>query len=102
MKNLKFQLTGKYVGEMYGDNTSRKAYKQEAYFLLNFRTSYKWHLGGSRELEAQFIVRNLLDHKYRIIAWVADWQDDDSTYYNGSAYFQQPGINFTGRMVLSF
>lgn len=102
VKDLKLQLTGKYVGEMYGDNTSRDVYKQDAYFLLNARAGYTWHLGGTREIEAQLVVRNLLDHKYRIFAWVGDWQDDTGIYYNSAAYFQQPGINFTARMILRF
>ncbi|MBR1792878.1 MAG: TonB-dependent receptor [Bacteroidales bacterium] len=107
IKDWKIQLAGKYVGEMYGDNTSRNVYKQDAFFLLNAKTSYTWHLGGSKELEAQFVVHNLLDHDYRIIAWVGDWVDDYSVagsniYYNSTGFLQQPGINCTARMVLRF
>lgn len=103
VKDLKLQLSGKYVGEMYGDNTSRDVYKQDAYFLLNARAGYTWHIGGTREIEAQLVVRNLLNHKYRVFAWVGDWQDDTTNiYYNSAAYFQQPGTNFTARMILRF
>lgn len=101
MKNMKLQLIGKYVGSMYLDNTSRDCYKQDAYFLLNFKASYTWNLKNGNNIEAQFVVNNLLDNHYRIGAWAGDWSD--SGYYGHSCgWFQQPGINLMGRLVYSF
>ncbi|MBQ7279929.1 MAG: TonB-dependent receptor plug domain-containing protein [Bacteroidales bacterium] len=100
VKKLKLQLTGKYVGSMYGDNTQREVYKQDAYFHLNCRAAYTWNLGGTKELEAQFIVRNILNQKNRLIAWTGDGYYD--AYYHWASYFQQPGINYTARLIMRF
>ena len=106
-KNAKIQLIGKYVGKQYIDNTGREVYAIDPYFLLNLRASYTWHLQGGSELEAQLMVNNLLDHSYRLGAWVGDWYDDWSSatavsYYHSVGYLQQPGRNFMARVVYRF
>ena len=100
VKALKLQLTGKYVGAQYMDNTSRECYRQPAYFLLNAKVSYTWHLPHHREIEAQLAANNLLDSHYRIGAWAGDdyWEG----YHHYCGWYQQPGINFTGRVAMKF
>lgn len=105
----KLQLIGKYVGKHYADNTSRECYAIDPYFLLNFRASYTWQLKGTHQLEAQLLVNNALNHKYRLNAWVEDWADgwDDvagveTDYRHHQAFLQQPGINFMGRLIYRF
>ncbi len=100
MKNLKLQLTGKYVGSQYLDNTSRDCYRQDAYFLLNFKAGYTWQLKGGEEIEAQLVVNNLLDRHYRIGAWAGDGYWDG--YYHYAGWYQQPGINCLARMSVRF
>jgi len=106
-KDAKLQLIGKYVGKQYADNTSRECYAIDPYFLLNLKASYTWKLNGTNEIEAQLLVNNLLDHKYRLSAWVGDWVDDwtgpaAAYYYHDRAWLQQPGINFMGRVIYRF
>ena len=106
-KDAKLQLIGKYVGKQYADNTSRECYAVDPYFLLNLKASYTWHLKGSNQIEAQLLVNNILDHHYRLSAWVGDWTDDWTTpgtlyYYHDRAWLQQPGINFMGRVIYRF
>ena len=101
--NAKLQIIGKYVGEQYGYNTGRKDMKVDDYFLLNMRASYTWHLKGTNEIEAQVLVNNVFNHKYRLSAWVSSTYDP----VNGSfecyrGWFQQPGINFMGRLIYRF
>ena len=109
VKNAKLQVIGKYVGKQYADNTGREVYAIDPYFLLNLKASYTWHLGGTNEIEAQLVVNNVLNHQYRLNAWVGDWTDaddwsDPSVIYYGHdrAYLQQPGINFMGRVIYRF
>ena len=107
IKDGKIQLIGKYVGKQYADNTGRECYAIDPYFLLNLRVSYTWHLQNSNEIEAQLIVNNLLNHKYRLSAWVGDWYDDWSSetaisYYHSRGWLQQPGINFMARVMYRF
>ena len=98
-RNAKLQLTGKYVGKQYADNTSREVYAIDPYFLLNARASYTFHIKGG-ELECQLLVNNLLNHNYRLSAWAADYEWGG--YYHGIAYLQQPGINLMGRVIYRF
>jgi iron complex outermembrane receptor protein len=100
IKDLKLQLSGKYVGSQYLDNTSREVYKQEAYFLLNFKAGYTWHLKNNNEVEAQFVVNNLLNRMYRIGAWAGDYEWGG--YYHSCGWYQQPGINCLGRLAVRF
>ncbi len=100
VKDLKLQLSGKYVGAQYLDNTSREVYQQDAYFLLNFKAGYTWHLKNHNEVEAQFVVNNLLNKMYRIGAWAGDYEW--SGYYHSCGWYQQPGINCLGRLVVRF
>lgn len=98
VKSLKLQLSGKYVGSQYLDNTQRECYKQNAYFLLNFKVGYTWKLKGSEEIEAQLVINNLLNRHYRIGAWAGDYAWDG--YYHSSGWYQQPGINALARIAV--
>lgn len=100
VKDAKIQIVGKYVGKQYADNTSRDVYAIDPYFLLNARASYQWHLKGNSSIEAQVLVNNVLDHGYRLSAWVGDYEWGG--YYHDRAYLQQPGRNFMVRAVYSF
>ena len=107
LKDLKLQLVGKYVGKQYGDNTSREVYAIDPYFLLNIKAGYTWRLKGSNEIEAQLLVNNLLDHNYRLSAWVGDWEGWDDTanaanYNHSQGFLQQPGRNFMARLIYRF
>ena len=111
IKDAKLQLIGKYVGKQYADNTSRECYAIDPYFLLNIRASYTWHLKGTNEIEAQLLVNNVLNHNYRLSAWVGDGRykrkdangDPEAYFYDHyRGWFQQPGINFMGRIIYRF
>lgn len=106
-KNAKVQLIGKYVGKQYADNTSRECYAIDPYFLGNVKLSYTWHIAGNSEIEGQFVINNVFNHKYRLNAWAGDWTDDWSTpgttyYYHDRTYLQQPGTNVMGRAIFRF
>ncbi|KWW29574.1 MAG: hypothetical protein AUK63_1485 [bacterium P3] len=107
VKDARLQLIGKYVGKQYADNTGRECYAIDPYFLLNLKASYTWHLHGSNEIEAQLLVNNLLDHRYRLNAWAGDWSDDWTTpgtvyYHHDRTWLQQPGTNFMARLIYRF
>ena len=108
-RNAKLQLIGKYVGKQYADNTGRECYAIDPYFLLNAKASYTWQMKGTSEIEAQLLINNLLNHQYRLSAWVGDWVDADDWdnpqeyyYYHSRGWLQQPGINFMGRLIYRF
>lgn len=103
LENLKLQLIGKYVGSQFADNTSREEVKVPAYFLLNARASYTFKLQNSNTVECQLAVNNLLDHNYRLSAYVyGTYSTSTQTFDNYHYWFQQPGINFMGRIIYRF
>lgn len=99
---LQVRLTGKYVGQMYCDNTSRQETLQPAYFLLNAKVAYRWQLTDERSLTAEIVVNNLLNKHYRLPAWTSDYyaEDGSCTVYRG--YYQQPGTNLMARLAFDF
>ncbi len=90
---IELQLMGKYVGEMYCDNTSRPETLQPDYFTLNGRISHKWKIGERQSIRAELLLNNLLNSHYRLPAWTSDYYDIDGscTVYRG--FYQQPGFN---------
>lgn len=107
-KNIKLQIIGKYVGKQYSDNTSREVYAIKPYYLLNFRASYTWRLKDGHKIELQGLLNNITNHKYRLNAWVSDWEDWDDEYdvslgyHHHQAFLQQPGFNFMVRVMAKF
>ena len=101
--NVKFQLIGKYVGKQYADNTGREESILNPYFLLNARASYTFDMRNGNELECQLAVNNILDVNYRTTAWCGTYYDPSTgTLSTDRGYFQQPGINFMGRIIYRF
>ncbi len=103
IKNFKIQLTGKYVGDQYYDNTQREETKLDAYFVMNGKLSYLWKLKHRNEVEFQFLVNNVLDKQYINNGWgyKAHFEDGSPDYIE-QGFFIQPGINCMGRIVVKF
>lgn len=102
--NWDIDLTGKYVGKQYCDNTGREEMAQKAYFVLNCSAAYTWHLDNGADFVLQGLLNNVLNNKYRTNAWASygyDWDNDVKDVFS-RAYFQNPGINFTIRAIARF
>jgi iron complex outermembrane receptor protein len=103
VQNAKVQLMGKYVCKQYADNTGLEAAKLDPYFLLNARLAYTFNMRHGNELECQLAVNNILNHNYRTNAWCGAYYDTEGqTVVTDRGYFQQPGINFTARVIYRF
>ena len=101
IKNLKLQLTAKYVGEQYYDNTERDETRLAPYCVANTKCSYLHKLNSGREIEFQLLVNNIFDKQYINNAWGYEaYFDDGSEKYIEQGFFVQPGINATARMVI--
>ena len=101
LKNLSLNLTGKYVGKQYFDNTMSEERKIDPYFVTNISTGYKIHLKGSGELMLRFIVNNLLNAIYENNAYGGMWTEDGAEK-TWAYFFPQAGINYTAGITLSF
>lgn len=103
VKNAKIQLTGKYVGSQYADNSSREEMKVDPYFLLNLRGGYTFNMRSGSQLECQLAVNNLLNLDYRLSAYASSTIDPvTGTFTYDRTYFQQPGTNFMARVIYKF
>ena len=100
-KNLSLNLTGKYVGKQYFDNTMSENRVISPYFVSGISAGYKIHLKGSDELMLRFILNNLLNASYENNAYGGMWTEDgvEKTW---AYFFPQAGINYTAGISLSF
>jgi iron complex outermembrane receptor protein len=64
IKNFSFDLTGKYTGKQYLDNTKNENRKLDPYFTSDLRLNYNILLKKIRVFELSFSVLNLPDTKY--------------------------------------
>lgn len=102
-KGTKLQVIGKYVGAQYADNSSREEMKVDPYFLLNVRCSHTFDFNNGNQLECQLAVNNVLDNDYRLSAYASSTIDPSTGAFTyDRTWFQQPGINFMGRVIYRF
>jgi iron complex outermembrane receptor protein len=101
--DLNVVLTSKYVSSQYIDNTSSKERKLDAYFVNNLKVGYSLDLKGTKAINFQLIVNNLLNEQYIANGWVYRAVfNDGSPEYREDGFFPQAGINLMGRVVLEF
>jgi len=100
-KNISIDLTTKYVGKQYIDNTANLERSLDAYLVndarlnLNFKTKY------FDQININFQINNFLNEKYETNAWVYRYYTGGN-YYTMDGYFPQAGINFLGGLTLRF
>ena len=102
MKNLSFNLMGKYVGKQYYDNTSNDENSLDAYFVSNFLAGYTFNKSRFGKIDLQFIINNLFDKEYIANAWVSTDKLSDGQTYVYKGLFPQATRNFMGRVTVRF
>jgi iron complex outermembrane receptor protein len=70
LNNLSLNLTGKYVGKQYIDNTSSNNRALKAYFVNDFRINYTLKPKFMKEFGLTFQINNLFNVLYETNAWV--------------------------------
>ena len=100
-KQLSFNLTGKYVGRQYFDNTQSSDRAIAPYFVSNLTSAYGIKLKKAGELTLRFTVNNLLNSIYENNAYGGMWTEDgeEKTW---AYWFPQAGINWMAGISLSF
>lgn len=101
LKNLTLNLTGKYVGMQYFDNTMSPDRRIDPYIVSNLAASYTATLKKDSEMTLRFMVNNLLNARYENNAYGGMWTEDgiEKTW---AYYFPQAGINYMAGISLSF
>lgn len=100
-KGLYLNLTGKFVGRQYLDNTSDKARSIADYTLCDLRINYDVAVRPFRELGFTFALNNVFDRKYEnngyTFSYISDRQRVVTNYY-----FPQAGINFLAGVTMKW
>ncbi len=101
IKNLKFSLISKYVGDQFLDNTSNNSRKLDAFFVNDLRINYSIKTKHIREIGFTFTVNNLLSEQYEsngyTFGYIAGGEHVVENFY-----YPQAGINFMGGLSLRF
>ena len=103
-KDFGVSIISKYVGSQYIDNTSSSDRQLDAYLVNNLKIDYKLNLKGTKGLNFQLMVNNILNEQYIANGWVwrAVFNDGVTPEYREDGFFPQAGINFMGRFVVEF
>ncbi|MDM8004321.1 MAG: TonB-dependent receptor [Bacteroidota bacterium] len=101
VKQFTINLTGKYVGRQYFDNTQSSDRAIDPYFISNLTTAYGIKLKKAGELTLRFTVNNLFNSMYENNAYGGMWTEDgeEKTW---AYWFPQAGINWMAGISLSF
>ena len=102
LKNLSFNLMGKYVGKQYYDNTSNDEHSLDAYFVSNFVAGYTFKMTSVGSIDLQFMINNLLDKEYVANAWVSTTKFNDGSEKVYKGLFPQATRNIMGRVTVRF
>ena len=102
LKNLSFNLMGKYVGKQYYDNTSNDEHSLDAYFVSNFIAGYTFNKSRFGNVNLQISVNNLFNKEYIANAWVSTDRLSDGQSYVYKGLFPQATLNFMGRITIRF
>jgi iron complex outermembrane receptor protein len=92
-KNTNFNLTAKYVGEQYLDNTQNNNKKINDYAYLNFRTSHTFHGVKFKSITLGVQINNLLNTLYEANGYTYSYIYGQ-TLITENFYYPQAGVNF--------
>jgi iron complex outermembrane receptor protein len=101
MKNLRFSLTGKFVGRQFIDNTSNWERQLHPYTVADVNIEYIVKPKFVKEVAFRLSLRNIFSAKYESNAWVYRfYSGGEHTVMDG--YFPQAPLNVLGSLVVKF
>ena len=102
-ENFSINISSKYVGRQFIDNTSNKQRMLDAYMVHNLKLAYSIFPKFMEEIQVSLLVNNLLNQMYSTNAWVYKGVvGDQGLIAIEDGYFPQAGINFLGGITLRF
>lgn len=101
LKNLHINLSSRYVGRQFVDNTSSEQRSLHPYLINDLGFSYSFFPKFLKELALNFQIMNLFDLEYETNAWVYRY------FYEGAegildGYFPQAGVHFMAGVRIRF
>ncbi|MCX6274943.1 MAG: TonB-dependent receptor [Bacteroidetes bacterium] len=101
VKNLSIDLTTKYVGRQYLDNTSDETRKLDAYLLNDFLLQYHFSFSFCKEITLRFAVYNLFDQIYESNGYTYGYVSGGSLVQE-NFYYPQAGRSWMGGVAVKF
>ncbi|MFI5145451.1 MAG: TonB-dependent receptor, partial [Ignavibacteria bacterium] len=101
LKNFIIEITNRYIGKQYLDNTSDENRKLNAYNLDDFFVMYHVTTASIKEIELKLAVFNLFDKKYESNGWTYPYISN-AALINSNAFYPQAGINLMAGISLKF
>lgn len=98
-KALSLNLSGKYVGKQYWDNTRNPDRCVPAYYTMALQLSHSFELPSCR-IGISLNIDNLLNNLYYASAWV--YRAWDGAEYTEAGLYPQPPRNYSVKLSLSF
>jgi len=97
-----FNITGKYIGKQFYDNTSNKDNRLPDYFIANLVAGYSIPVKKIGEINLQLFINNLLNKHYVANAWVATdkFTDGKEAVYTG--LYPQATRNIMAKIGIKF
>jgi iron complex outermembrane receptor protein len=101
VKNLKFALITKYVGEQFLDNTSSTNRKLNDYLLNNIRIGYSFNWKFFKEIQIGLLMNNIFDQKYESNGYTYSFLAGGETT-TANFYYPQAGFNVMSNLTVKF
>ena len=89
---IEVELSTKYVGKQYLDNTSSEDRKLPAYTYTNLRMAYDWNPSFMGNVKVTAMVNNLFDAKYSTNGYTYSYYIGETVTEN--FLYPQAGIHF--------
>ncbi len=101
LKNLRLNLSSRYVGQQFIDNTSSVQRSLKPYFINDLGISYSFFPEFLREISLNLQIMNLFNVEYETNAWVYRYfYEGAEEIYDG--YFPQAGFHFMAGVRIRF
>jgi iron complex outermembrane recepter protein len=98
---LRVNLSGKYVGRQFIDNTSSRERMLESYFFSDLRMNYTLQTSRFGNIGFNLMVANIFDAKYETFAWIYRYNYQGNEHFM-DGYFPQAGRHFFFGMSVKF
>lgn len=101
LKGLEAGLLTKYVGRQFLDNTTNANRSIEAYFINDFRLSYRLQPSFMKEISISVLANNIFNVQYSSNGYTYGYLGG-TTEYRQSFYYPQAGRNYLLMVALRF
>lgn len=101
IEGFSIQLSGKYIGRQYLDNTSNKDRIIDDYLINDLIVEYKFSVKSMEQIKLSLMINNLFNVKYSSNGYTWGYLYDGFLYQQNN-YYPQAGTNFLAGLSMKF